>query len=449
VYRPVSALINKGLLSAAVLSQAGGVMAVPMQFGVRRTASAMFDLMKAHRTGEIQEMRKLRGFYSDILKVLGETDAFTREGFEGTDGNLAQRGLRKVNRGMDSYLRNTLGRADRFLNDITSLTAVKSVNEALAVIKRGDNGLLKRRWGTDAEGQRRMLKRFFQFTDEQIDGMIERGKLNDEEKARVVQRAPASTNAAGMSVLDRPAWMHLDIAKHILAFSSYVQAIGRYGAWAVKEAKQNGNMRPLIGLLVGGAIGGEIEIGVKNWFNDREREDKNFSERLFQDILRAGVLGIAGSFYQTYDYTIRGGGNPVAEQLSPPPIDALAQLGKAIAKAGGEKSLAPIYYQSVLRSLPAARIGNLWAERAILGDPEASARRLIRDNMLKQDGKTKDRWGRESVKLVPRAGRENTGKMLLKRADPVKLQKLYEAEHPKTEPTKKKLTKRTYPYARP
>lgn len=396
-WNAASDVARTGQLSMSMLAQPGGFVFVPTKFGVRASAIATFGRLRHLKSyPELEELRVLSDAHRDFF-----------EQYATTEGMLAK------TKDVDRIVLSPMIWENRQINDFAMLAAKHCVIRGLRAIKEGDAGLLRRLSGTDPKSYIRQLKNDFEFTNDDIVRMVKDG-LSERDLARIAQRAPALANAMGESALDRPAWLFLRPAQQILAYTSFTRALGKMGMWGLKEAKR-GNLKPLAYFLFGGLASAEIVAALKNVAYDRQREDKNYLDRVWTDVVRGGMLGLAGNVFETMQYALNFK-DGIREFLVPPQLDFLINISYGTYEYLRDRNPRIYYEKTLRRTIPLAKFVGSVGLRIGRGDSMDAAQRLIDQRMVYFNHGINEN-GESYRRFDPKPQYEHTALMLLRRTD--------------------------------
>ena len=253
------------------------------------------------------------------------------------------------------------------------MIAVENLRDSIAYLRNPKDALLGALWGRSSAAVRRMLKENFGYSDADIDRMVSSGidyadlkglvnKAMTDKKfqqayidvAQAVQKLTGRTNLFNESILDRPVWMNGRTARMFMTFLSYSRALGNTLSLGMREARQ-GNLAPLVTLLVGGAIGGALVDELKDiLFNKKDEPIKDawdLFKRLIHWELEAATFGLWGVAASDVFWSIR--------LQKPMPVDIplvewwwrnVYGIGKAIKKGDATEA-----YKEFARTTPIVR----------------------------------------------------------------------------------------------
>lgn len=317
------AIARTAMLSASTLAQISGWVPIATRAGALNTVRQIARLsaesvgrragVDCITTAELEFAQNLGGFARNTLGHTFETEDLS--GFVGAAG--------------DAVLKATgFELSNRKLNQLASLAAMRNFADGIAYLRNPKDNALRALWGKDAASVRRALQDNYDFTADQIDRMVDNGmdyhdfmgldiKAQRDPKyrqamldvAQAVQKMSAKTNIFNESVVNRPVWMSKRVARMVLAFSSYQRAMGRTRNIAMREAVK-GNLRPIVTLLVGGAIAGAAQDELKRiLFKKGEREpikdNWDAFSRLVNYEINAATFGMLGGYAQDAMWAIR------------------------------------------------------------------------------------------------------------------------------------------------
>jgi len=363
IFRPLEALVMAGQLSGATVSNIFGFVPSAMKYRLIDTIKGMTDVMTA-KLGNIPAAERIKilrmddAFGRDMFTNLAMTEGITGATSKITHATFKVSGMSLVNRA---------------INKAASGAAIRSFEHGLEIIRRGDDNLFKKIYGGDSATYIRQFKRDYRFTDADISDMLKNG-ISKEQRAIIVQKAPALTNAYGESVANRPLWMRHPISQRVFAYTSFPRAMGNIAKYATVEAA-HGNVVPLAKWLGGSLAAGEGIIWLKNYLKNKERQDKNIYARLFNDMLAAASFGVMGEIGQSLYYDVSSGvkpGEAVTNIMTDMPVlNGLAEDFTSALESIQKKSFVP-FARNKVKNLPAARIARGMAIRIL--DPHEAKR---------------------------------------------------------------------------
>jgi len=290
--------------------------------------------------------------------------------------------------------------SNRKLNQLASLAAMRNFADGIAYLRNPKDNALRALWGKDAASVRRALQDNYDFTADQIDRMVGSGmdyhdfmaldiKAQRDPKykqamldvAQAVQKMSAKTNIFNESVVNRPVWMSKRVARMVLAFSSYQRAMGRTRNIAMREAIK-GNLRPIVTLLVGGAIAGAAQDELKRiLFKKGEREpikdNWDAFSRLVNYEINAATFGMLGGYAQDAMWAIRKNDYGIVDV---PMVDWWTKnvLGVVKATQKGEPVEA---YKTFAKNTPLVRLIDAQAEGPLYRSKHGNTGPAIRRGM--------------------------------------------------------------------
>lgn len=212
---------------------------------------------------------------------------------------------------------------NRFINYISDYAALEYFGDA---VKKGNRRVTK------------TLIDDFYFTEAEVEAMFKRGSLVESEQANIARRASALTNLFGESPLDSQPWLQGDFAKQIMAYTRPAMMLSETLAYAVSEA-QAGNVKPIVSHLFGGLVGAELTVAFKNVLKKRERQEDNFMERLYVDLLHSSLAGFPSEVAQRAYYAKKFSQDP----LSTLPGPTIGVLSEVLASLMNNKPLIKTY----------------------------------------------------------------------------------------------------------
>ncbi len=397
IWNWIDAGVSGANLSAAVVSNLfGGHVPLMVRFGVvpavRGYAHA---LTHAIDSADETRLRQLGYLHEDLMTGIGQMDLLA--GLEQT------RSLERLPRRLASgFLRATgFQLVNRKINHATAyVVAGIHLRSMLDAIAENRHGGLKRLLGKDAVAASRYLVNEYGFSKKDVMRMVLQGPT-EEDIARATLKGIEDVNAIHESPMARPSHVNHWAWRLVMAYSTYVRKMGATTAHAVSEAS-HGNVAPLARLLVVGTVTGEVMIAVRNFLKDREREEEHLWERLLNDLLEVGTLGLV----QGMGYGLRHFGDPghsfFGDVFMPPHAETLQQLVNAVAGATKGKGLVPVF-RALTRVAPLVDIGEKLIRR---NDKAFLVERLAPMVYLRGD---------EGDDLEARPGRTNTARRLVDR----------------------------------
>jgi hypothetical protein len=200
------------------------------------------------------------------------------------------------------------------LNKVASFSAHAALFDAVEGLKAPDNSGFKRIWGEDHKGLRSFLKREGEWTDADIDRMIEDG-ITDNDVTRFVQRASTGTNVFMERAETRPQFMKNGFWRRVFAYTSFYRTMGAVVSDTMRYAKE-GNYRPLITLLLGAAVLGTAEDKIKDYLkgiidmDKKESKGESFAMNLLDALAGSGALAMPGTFINDIKWWTRKGDTP-------------------------------------------------------------------------------------------------------------------------------------------
>jgi hypothetical protein len=295
-------------LSTATISQLSGVMPMAARTGTWPMAQRLAKVVYAGAAARLgiatrtqAELQMTREMGAWMLDTIGHTAGV--EDMAGLSRKLAHVGLTA----------NLFNATNRGLNQVAGLLGMDSLTDAVLGLRDPKSGLLRRAWGLDAASMRERLRREFNFTDAEINRMVDSGidyadyaKVREkaasdpayqqayQDLARAAQMMSARTNVFRETALTRPGILSGKASRVFFAYLSYLRAQGNGLADAVHHASK-GNVRPLLTKLVGEAAAGLLISQLKDLFFEREhKEDTPFWVKLLDWWSEAATFGLVG-----------------------------------------------------------------------------------------------------------------------------------------------------------
>ncbi len=305
------AIARSLMLSTAQISNiVAGPVPIMVKFGTRRVAKnytklaaryflSHFGVRMPQTEAMLEDLRRRGAWAHDTQKVTGDTESLSH-----SIGGMADMFLKKT--GMEA--------ANRFLNKVASFSAHAALFDAVEGLKAPDNSGFKRIWGEDHKGLRSFLKREGEWTDADIDRMIEDG-ITDNDVTRFVQRASTGTNVFMERAETRPQFMKNGFWRRVFAYTSFYRTMGAVVSDTMRYAKE-GNYRPLITLLLGAAVLGTAEDKIKDYLkgiidmDKKESKGESFAMNLLDALAGSGALAMPGTFINDIKWWTRKGDTP-------------------------------------------------------------------------------------------------------------------------------------------
>jgi hypothetical protein len=216
-------------------------------------------------------------------------------------------------------------------------------------------GILRGLWGIDKKGITNFLKEEGRYTDADIQRMVKDGPTYDD-ISQLAQRSSTITNMFEEGANTMPASMASGWWRRLFAYTSWARLKGATVADAVRYARQ-GNVRPLVTLLVGDIATGYVQYELMNYLKNRDDRDVSFGEKLFDVAVSAGLGGVYGAVALDIMWSYRGQGSPLGMPTISWMWDLTMGMGKALITAV-EKSPtegAKQAYFTILRNFPALK----------------------------------------------------------------------------------------------
>jgi len=261
-----------------------------------------------------------------------------------------------------SGVANTLLRAEGmnainvYLNKVAGLTSEKALMDSLEIMRSNKSeGILRGLWGIDKKGITNFLKEEGRYTDADIQRMVKDGPTYDD-ISQLAQRSSTITNMFEEGANTMPASMASGWWRRLFAYTSWARLKGATVADAVRYARQ-GNVRPLVTLLVGDIATGYVQYELMNYLKNRDDRDVSFGEKLFDVAVSAGLGGVYGAVALDIMWSYRGQGSPLGMPTISWMWDLTMGMGKALITAV-EKSPtegAKQAYFTILRNFPALK----------------------------------------------------------------------------------------------
>lgn len=319
-------IARTGQLSGSTVSNIFGLIAIAPRLGIRNTARALYQRLEAEvawRMGyesknlaELKAAQNLLGWSYSIVPFLSQSADLTGHLKRWSNLALTAVGFPGIN---------------RIINQVTALAAKNALDEAVLLLRNPKDSFLRRRWGKDPASVRRILKTNFNFSDSQINEMVEKG-VQESHFAQASQHAASKINVFRESPLQRPLWMNDGLARRFGAYLSYVRQQGKMFRDAFFEAKVHNNYRPLSTMILGYAVGGAAMTAFRNYIYRRESEDKDFAANVFNSLNAMGTFGLLGTVEQDIVWNYRLGKTSL---LNVPMWDWWWNLGVGAAKDMG------------------------------------------------------------------------------------------------------------------
>ncbi len=343
-------IARTGQLSGSTVSNIFGLIAIAPRLGIRNTARALYQRLEAEiawRMGyesknlaELKASQNLLGWSYSIVPFLSQSADLTGHLKRWSNLALTAVGFPGIN---------------RIINQVTALAAKNALDEAVLLLRNPKDSFLRRRWGKDPAGVRRILKTNFNFSDGQINEMVEKG-IQESHFAQASQHAASKINVFRESPLQRPLWMNDGLARRFGAYLSYVRQQGKMFRDAFFEAKVHNNYRPLSTMILGYAVGGAAMTAFRNYIYRRESEDKDFAANVFNSLNAMGTFGLLGTVEQDIVWNYRLGKTSL---LNVPMWDWWWSLGVGAAKDMGtlyqEGKIGDAEWKALARNIPVVR----------------------------------------------------------------------------------------------
>jgi hypothetical protein len=383
-------------LSAAVIPNLfGGHVSEMIRTGIIPTVKH-FAWAWTHslKGASARELRVLGNLSQDIAVGLQMTEGLTGKTRKFARAGLTATGFKLANDKINLAVAHGIVRGN-----------LKMMLDAIGEHKAG---VIRKLWGRDEPWARRYLESELGFSKGDIERMVRDGPT-EADLSRSAQKEKELVNAINESPMSRPAHINNRLWRMFFAYSSYTRKFARTTQYAAKEAAHL-NVRPLLTMMIAGTVSGEIIRAVRDWLKDRRREDENIFERLFNDQLEIGTLGMWSQFEYGLRHYGEYGHNFFADAFMPPAVDTLVNFVNGALRSVKTDDLRPLW-QGLRQQTSIADI----AEKQI--DKVTGNRDAIRDRLMTmiytQRGKTKE--GKVRHPLDPRPGKENTARMLLDR----------------------------------
>jgi hypothetical protein len=362
VIRPVENIMRGPLLSMAQVSNIPGYIAIAYKVGLKNTVRGFLESFDKRHFAEFEMDRRLGAWSTDIMR-----DLQTTEDLSGTSGRMTKRVLRGV--GFEAI--------NEHINRVAARGMQYTIEDILAKYRSDKHGVIAKILGEDRAGILRRLREDFLWSDEHINKIVDQG-LSEADRARVAQRGPSLVNVMGESPLDRPSWMRHPLAQMVLAYTSFARAMGNILMDSFRETR-HGNFKPLATFLFGQVMAGELSIWLKNLLYNRERADKDWADRLENDLMASMTFGIGGIFWEKFGYARRqyryGGDASLAEEFTPPNVGALLELAGEVTKAYEKGELPQGAAAAFFSRIPLLRAGLRTGERIMAPESAAKKRR--------------------------------------------------------------------------
>jgi hypothetical protein len=348
------------LSSAQISNILTGPLPGMMKFGtwnMTKAGSRLIAQKLAQRFGAkmprtetlLEKFRREGGWSKETQKVTGET-----EDISGSVRGMADEFLKAT--GMEA--------ANRFLNKTSNFAAEYALNDALAALRKpSSDNVFKKLWGMDKKNLRNFLKREGSWDDAAIDRIIKDG-LSPEDHAQFIQRSSTNTNVFMERAHTRPELMKNGFWRRVFAYTSYYRMMGSVVADTMRYARE-GNMRPLITLIIGAPLMGMAEKrakeylkGVINQTDHAADKALTFAGELLDAVAGAGALGLPGSFMSNIKWWAKRGGAP----LTMPYLDWWGRVAKGMydsvikgVEEGPEEGAERSYYTAI-KNVPIFRM---------------------------------------------------------------------------------------------
>lgn len=262
---------------------------------------------------------------------------------------------------------------NRNLNKIAALAGAHQLGDYIAFLRKPNDSFLGWVVGRSESEVRQTLKDNFDFSEDDINRMVESGidykdliaidnlaktstefRQPLEDIAQAAQRATAKTNLFRESVLQRPGWMSNVVARSVFAYTAPLRMLGNGMAVALDAAKR-GNVAPLARLLVGGAAAGAATEWLRNFINREDGEPAkdaiDWIERFILWELEAGTLGMWGYFGEEVYWSMKIKGEP---SIPAPLASFWFENVVGVKKAVGDRD-AKIAYKTFAKTTPVVR----------------------------------------------------------------------------------------------
>lgn len=403
LWQAVDSVVAALNLSGAVIGNlVGGHLPESVRMGFVPTVRAFKDAYTTSlKNPSLDDLHALVDLEGDLLHDLQATE--TLEG--------------RVAKGASKFLAGTgFVAANRRINLAVAL-AMQRQNLRLMLERVASGKKSGKLWGQDADAARRYLTEELRFSEEDVERMAFEGST-DADMARAIGKELELVNAMNESPGSRPRWVAHPIWRMGFAYSTFVRKMWDTTKFAAREA-QAGNVRPLATLLVAGTVTAEIMAAIKDLLKDREKEDKGFLERLANDMVEVGALGLAGA----WKYGIMRLGDPQAslwDDVTKPPhietFDALFVSGPGRALA--QKSFKPLW-KNAAGIAPAVDIFDKQATKVgLFGKGYAErdyAERLVNKVYLRDRTGKPGAPAREALDPIPSKHKDNTSRRMVDR----------------------------------
>ncbi|GAH04732.1 unnamed protein product, partial [marine sediment metagenome] len=290
-------------LSASTLANLTAPIWSMNKYGVRNTLRAQWDVMRSWGSDKWNPIwQKDAALRVEMARMDGGWSRHTLSRLAGTEAMGAGFGLSgKIGDLSTKVLKGTLLEiVERNTNKVSGLAANQFVADIFNRLRTPQTGKLWKLVGADDKAIVRQLQRDFQWSNADIGRIMKMG-LTKTDRARIAQRAPSLVNNFAEGAGQRPYWMRHPLAQRALAYTSFVRLRGNMAADAIKEIR-HGNVKPIAKLLGFSVLAGEAEVALKGWFKNRERVDKNFAHRLFNDLMASATFGYLGAVYEQAKY---------------------------------------------------------------------------------------------------------------------------------------------------
>lgn len=434
LWQAVDSVVAALNLSGAVIGNlVGGHLPETVRMGFVPTMRAFKDAYTTSLSNaSLEDLHALADLEGDLLHDLQSTETLEGRVAKGAGKVLAATGFVAVNRRIN----------------LAVAMAMQRQHLRLMLERVASGKISGKLWGQDAGAARRYLVEELKFSDEEftdpktgkvtpsdIERMILEGPT-DQDMARAIGKQLELVNAMNESPGSRPRWVAHPIWRMGFAYSTFVRKMWDTTKFATREAAA-GNVRPLATLLVSGAVTAEIMAAIKDLLKDREKEDRGFLERLANDMVEIGALGLAGA----WKYGIMRLGDPQAslwDDVTKPPhietFDALFVSGPGRALA--QKSFKPLW-KNAAGVAPAVDIFDKQATKSGLFGKDYTERdyaeRLVNKVYLRDRAGKPGVTSREALDPIPSKHKDNTSRELVERlrkthSDSVILQMIRDAK---------------------
>jgi len=297
-----------GQLTLATVANTAGYFPAWVRASSKPFIKGFYNSFKnPSKSMDLAEARRNGGWAYDTMNNLYMTSDLSGAVGKGARGTLKSVGFNAINRN---------------INKVTSLSAKYDLMRGLDLIKQGKGGVFRQMWGYSSKAYRSKLKRYYKFTDADINRMMEKG-ANQKDLARVQQMAPEAINLYNESGIVKPRILSQYGARQLMTYTGFTRGYGNQIMDIIHFAKE-GNIAPLAKWFFGTQVSGAVAIKLRNMIFDRQREDANWLSYLWHNTLAAGGLGLVGAAAEQFEFAFRYNESPV--NITPPHLEPLNNL---------------------------------------------------------------------------------------------------------------------------